>query len=81
VSSYLRSLRANSASTAARINSARFPGPANASMRSSISGESRTAVNLPMAGRPMRAGLAVIFLCAKPCMFPLSPIDYSRYRF
>jgi len=72
--------RSSSRSTASRMNCARFPGPTRASMRSSISGGSLTAVNLPIGGRPMRGALSVIFFCAKPCIFPLSPIDSNRYR-
>lgn len=74
------SRRFSSASTQSRMNCARLPGPMIASMRSSISGESRTAVNLPIAGRPMRGGLSDNVNFAKSVMFPLSPIDSNRYR-
>lgn len=75
------SRRFNSASTASRMNSARLPAGTSASIRAKVSSDKRTAVNLPIGGRPIRAGLSVIFFSAKPCIFPLSPIDYTRYRF
>lgn len=74
------SRRFSSRSTASRMNSARLPGSVTASMRANISGESRTAVNFPIGGRPMRDGLAVIAFFAKLAIFPLSPIDRTRYR-
>jgi hypothetical protein len=76
-----RSRRASSVSTASRMNSARLPAGTSASMRASVSSGKRTAVNFPIGGRPIRAGLSDNFFCANPLIFPLSPIDYSRYRF
>lgn len=69
---YLPSRRCSSRSTASRMNSARFPGAASASMRASISADSLTAVNCPIGGRPMRGALSVIFFSAKTVI--------SRYR-
>lgn len=70
------SRRANSVSTASRMNMARLFGPAKASIRSRTSGSKRTSVGLsPSAGLPMRARLAGIALSDNVCIKPLSLID------
>lgn len=75
------SRRLSSASTASRMKSARFPFGTIASIRASVASDRRTAVNFPIGGRPIRVGLSVISFSAKTISFPLSPIDYNRYRF
>lgn len=52
--------RSSFSCTASRMNSERFPLPASVSIRSSISGARRMAVNFtPREGRPIRAALSV----------------------
>lgn len=72
VSGQFLARRANSFSTASRMNCARLPGPARSSIRAIIASDKRTCVALiPNAGLPMREGVTDTVISDKP----IPPID------
>ncbi len=67
-----RSRRSSSASTASRMNCARFPGPHSVSTRAITDADNRTWVALiPSDGLPIREGVTDTASCDKP----IPPID------